>query len=215
MSDRETRKKDLTARRQEQILAAALEIFIHKGYSAATIPEIAHQAGLAAGTIYLYFPSKRDLFIKVVETLIVSPLLGIFENVTTENFESTMRAAMENRLEFFRSSYMSRLMLLMSEIQRDPELKNHFNQTLVQPLFQRMSRIFGAQTQSGAFRPVDPEIIPRLVGSLMIGLAMIQNLEGEASPFHKMTLEQMSSEIMHFVMLGILKQPSQPTTKEV
>ena len=59
----------ITARRQEQILAAALEIFSQKGYTAATIPEIARKAGLAAGTIYLYFPNKRDLFIKVIEEL--------------------------------------------------------------------------------------------------------------------------------------------------
>ena len=60
MPDRETRKKQILAKRQEQILKAAMEVFSRKGYAAATIPEIARLAGIAAGTIYLYYPSKRD-----------------------------------------------------------------------------------------------------------------------------------------------------------
>jgi AcrR family transcriptional regulator len=58
MTDRKSRKKEVTARRREQILKAATEVFIRKGFGAATIPEIARTAGLAAGTIYLYFPSS-------------------------------------------------------------------------------------------------------------------------------------------------------------
>jgi len=145
MADREERKKEITARRQEQILDGAMEVFIRKGFAAATIPEIARQAGVAAGTIYLYFPNKRELFIKVVEQLVVSPLLKIFSNVSNQNFGVTMQTALENRLEFFQSGTLSRLMLLMSEIQRDEELKQTFNQSLIQPLFKRMSGIFNSQ----------------------------------------------------------------------
>ena len=206
MADRETRKQELTARRKAQILAAALEVFAQKGYAAATIPEIARKAELAPGTIYLYFPNKRELFIKVIESLLVSPLLNIFEKSPTNNFPSVFEAALENRLEFMGGDFSNKLMPLMSEILRDPELKSYFVQTLIQPLFKRMSQIFGAQIYSGLFREIDPELIVRLVGGMMIGINLIRSMEGESSPFSKLTREQTTREIRNFILHGVFKE---------
>ena len=46
---------------ERRILEAALDLFVERGFHATTIPEIARRAGLAAGTIYLYFPGKEAL----------------------------------------------------------------------------------------------------------------------------------------------------------
>ncbi len=53
MPDRESRKKQITAKRCRQILDAALDVFAQKGYTAATIPEIAKLAG-AGSRDHLY-----------------------------------------------------------------------------------------------------------------------------------------------------------------
>ena len=66
MANKQTRREKSTGERRDQILRAAGEIFTRKGFEASTIPEIAKLAGVAAGTIYLYYPSKRDLFIAKV-----------------------------------------------------------------------------------------------------------------------------------------------------
>ena len=207
MADRESRKKELTARRREQILSAALEVFSKKGYAAATIPEIARAAGLAAGTIYLYFPGKRELFIKVIENLLVTPLISILENESTENFPTTLKAALDNRLTFFQSGALSRLMLMMSEIQRDPELRAYINQKVLQPLFERVCRVYATQINSGIFRPMDPQILVRFISGMMIGMSIMANIEGESSPLNKLTKEQVAQEIMNFFLHGMLNHP--------
>ena len=204
MADRESRKKELTARRQGQILSAALEVFSKNGYAAATIPEIARTAGLAAGTIYLYFPGKRELFIKVIENLLVTPLISILENESTENFPTTLKAALDNRLTFFQSGALSRLMLMMSEIQRDPELRDYFNLKVLQPLFERVCRVYATQINSGICRPMDPQILVRFVSGMMIGMSIMANIEGESSPLNKLTKEQVAQEIINFFLHGIL-----------
>jgi AcrR family transcriptional regulator len=51
--------------KQQAIVAAALEVFAERGFSAATIDEIARASGLGKGTIYEYFASKEDLFFAV------------------------------------------------------------------------------------------------------------------------------------------------------
>ena len=57
--DRRERQK--TARR-EAILAAARKVFTQKGFEGTTIADVAREAGVAAGTVYLYYASKLDLF---------------------------------------------------------------------------------------------------------------------------------------------------------
>jgi AcrR family transcriptional regulator len=49
-----------------RVIQAALEIFSHRGFHAATMEEIAQQAQIAKGTIYLYFPTKDALFSSVI-----------------------------------------------------------------------------------------------------------------------------------------------------
>ncbi len=47
--------------RAEAILAAALELFVERGFHGTSVPSVAERAGVAAGTIYHYFPSKEAL----------------------------------------------------------------------------------------------------------------------------------------------------------
>jgi AcrR family transcriptional regulator len=198
-----SRKELLTIRRREQILNSALEIFSQKGFASSTIPEIARAAGLAPGTIYLYFSSKRELFIKVVESLIVTPLIDIFESDSTSDFSTALQTVLENRLQFLHSPVLSRLILMMSEIQRDDELRNYFKGNLVQPLFERMGRIFKPQLEGTSLSKVKPEIIVRLVGGMMIGLSLLRNLEREDSPLNALSRERLAQIVQHFILNGI------------
>ena len=61
-----TAREARTGERRAQILRAALEVFSRRGFHGATIREIASTAGLAEGTIYLYFPSKQDVLRGVI-----------------------------------------------------------------------------------------------------------------------------------------------------
>src|SRR5208282_2876327 len=64
------RRREQKLHRQEEILAAAFEVFAAHGYEATRIDEVARQAGIAKGTIYLYFRNKERLFQAVVRNLI-------------------------------------------------------------------------------------------------------------------------------------------------
>src|SRR5215468_10261708 len=57
-----TKKDVVTEFRTSGILEAARKVFAQKGFSAATVDDIAASAGVAKGTIYLYYESKRDIY---------------------------------------------------------------------------------------------------------------------------------------------------------
>ena len=63
-SQRKDREKEA---RREQILRAAAKLFSEKGFEAATMAQIARQAELAPGTLYLYFKSKDELYFALLE----------------------------------------------------------------------------------------------------------------------------------------------------
>src|SRR5215470_3832255 len=57
------RDESLTARRQEEILDAAARIFAKVGFADADLQVVADELGVSKGTLYHYFPSKRELFL--------------------------------------------------------------------------------------------------------------------------------------------------------
>ena len=75
----ERRKQD----RPQELLAAALQLFVERGYAATRLEDVAARAGVSKGTLYLYFDSKESLFKSVVRSnirwvivIVLTPLLS-------------------------------------------------------------------------------------------------------------------------------------------
>jgi AcrR family transcriptional regulator len=63
-----TRRRRLSAdQRRSRVLAAAVSVFAERGYAAASMVEIARRSGVVASVIYDHFPSKRDLYLELLE----------------------------------------------------------------------------------------------------------------------------------------------------
>src|SRR5689334_24989770 len=67
-----------SAERRDAILAAALDEFSSRGFEAARLDDVARRAGIAKGTIYLYFRDKETLFQELIRTML-TPLVGTIE----------------------------------------------------------------------------------------------------------------------------------------
>jgi AcrR family transcriptional regulator len=63
---RKTRKELLSEWRHQEILEAARRIFARLGYAATNVEDVAKEAGMAKGTVYLYFKSKEEVFAAVL-----------------------------------------------------------------------------------------------------------------------------------------------------
>src|SRR3979409_2464216 len=75
-SNRATR----AAERREAIVAAGLEEFVARGFAATRLDDVARRAGVAKGTIYLYFQDKEALFQDIVRTMVV-PFIATVEAI--------------------------------------------------------------------------------------------------------------------------------------
>ena len=62
-----TKQEVVSEFRSGEILDAARKIFAEKGFAGTTMEEIAERSGLAKGTLYLYFPSKQDIYMATLK----------------------------------------------------------------------------------------------------------------------------------------------------
>src|ERR1700690_3966300 len=75
---RSAARKERSAARREAILAAALDEFSIRGFEAARLDDVAKRAGVAKGTIYLYFRDKESLFQELTRPML-TPRVGTME----------------------------------------------------------------------------------------------------------------------------------------
>ena len=100
-----TRRKDA---RPEEISAAALDLFVERGYAGTRLDDVAARAGVSKGTVYLYFASKEDLFKAVVREGLVSPLTEFRSSVLEQYRGSTFELTDVVRKSFERSTECAR-----------------------------------------------------------------------------------------------------------
>jgi AcrR family transcriptional regulator len=124
------------ARRKERraaILAAALEEFSLRGFAAARLDDVAKRAGVAKGTIYLYFSDKQSLFQDLVRAM-VSPLIGAIEAAPMRDLP--VRAVAELIVDIFvKEIYGTRrkdvIRLIMTEGPRFPKLAEFYYREVI------------------------------------------------------------------------------------
>lgn len=204
---REARKEKITRKREKQILDAALSVFSEKGFGVATVPDIAEKAGLAVGSIYNYYPSKRELFIAVIKNFIINaPLLDLIDELPKGDLAVTFTQIMQNRLNLVEDAEISKIPFLMAEIQRDPELKTMWTEEFLRPFFKKMETVYGGLAESGRYTDLKPEIMVRIVGGMILGFLMLRMMEGEDSPLHKIPKEEITQNLAKFLLFGLSGQ---------
>jgi len=98
---RKTRKEVLSEWRHQEVIEAACRIFARLGYAATNVEDIAKEAGMAKGTIYLYFKSKEEVFAAVLardlEVLTNKTIEGMSTKTT---FADQLKVYLELRLAY-------------------------------------------------------------------------------------------------------------------
>jgi TetR/AcrR family transcriptional regulator len=149
------RRKDA---RPGELLAAALDLFVEKGFAATRAEEVAKRAGVSKGTLFLYFTSKEELFKAVVRENISSRFsewsaeMDSYEGTSAELLRYCMTTWWAT-VGATNASGISKLM--MAEAGNFPDLAAFYQTEVVEPGNQLIARILQRGIDSGEFRPMD------------------------------------------------------------
>jgi TetR/AcrR family transcriptional regulator len=167
--------------RPGELLDAALDLFVEKGFSATRADEVAARAGVSKGTLFLYFQSKEDLFKAVVRENIANNFPTWEEELQTFNGSSAdmLRYAMVSwweRIGKTRASGIAKL--VMSEAQNFPEIAAFYQDEVIKPGNALIRRILERGLQSGEFHDLDLDQAVHIVIAPMIFLLMWKHSMG-------------------------------------
>ena len=152
--DAGSRQRRKEARPQE-LLEAAPAGFVEKGFAASRTEEVARQAGVSKGTLYLYYPSKEDLF-KAVVRHNLSTLIAEGEEAA-DSFEGSS----SDLLSFLLHTWWERVgstpaagihKIVLSEVRNFPELAQFYTDEVIIPADRLFSRCVQRGIDRGEFR---------------------------------------------------------------
>ena len=210
-----TKRERRKEARPGELLEAALDLFVEKGFAATRVDEVAARAGVSKGTLFLYFPSKEELFKAVVRENIA----GRFAewNTELENFVGTTSDVLRycyqvwwERIGSTKASGITKLML--SEAQNFPEIAQFYRHEVIQPGQTLVRRILQRGIERGEFRAVNLDHAVYLVLAPMIFLMMWKHSVGACVPeASQLTPERYIETHVDNLLLGLCVRPASPS----
>jgi AcrR family transcriptional regulator len=149
------RRKDA---RPQEVLAAALDIFVERGYAATRLDDVAARAGVSKGTLYLYFENKEELFKAVVRENLV-PALNEAEDYVESYLGSSTDLLREFILAWWKRIGETKLSgitkLMMAESGNFPDVASFYHEEVISRGNALIIRVLERGMQSGEFRRID------------------------------------------------------------
>ncbi|RDI41954.1 TetR/AcrR family transcriptional regulator [Falsibacillus pallidus] len=200
--------QDGVTEKQKKILEAAVEIFSEKGYAASSTSEIAKKAGVAEGTIFRHYKTKKDLLFSIVAptmTKLIAPFiirdLNKVLDKDYEEFEDFLRAIIANRQAFAKEN-TNMIKILVQEIPFHPELKEQFTKNIALKVFERLKEVVVHYQKNGQIIELPPESVVRMLGSTIIGYLLARHIMAPEADWND---EKEIENMISFILNGIKK----------
>lgn len=204
--------------RHQQILDAAFEEFSAKGYEAARLDDVAKRAGIAKGTIYLYFKNKELLFRAVLRDLITYVLEDFEELVQkfTGTAEDLIRELLSRQYSQVVSNDKARsiIRLLISESRSFPQLSEIYYRDIILPGMSALRLILEKGAASSDFAQTSIAQFPQILIAPGVLAVVWSLILGER---HPLDLEAYKEAHLQFVLAGLRGscRPATPAAAEV
>ncbi|MDF2986515.1 MAG: transcriptional regulator, TetR family [Eubacterium sp.] len=170
--------------KEKRILEAAIQISNEKGFSSTTTSEIAKRAGIAEGTIFRYFKTKKDIMhgillqaVKIAADKVVLTSLGkIFKNEDQKDLRTILKDILIDRLELVQK-FFPMFRVILSEALFHEDIREVMYNNLFTKMEQQILAFYKKMAESGQIRTdIEPMTIMRnIIGSFFafIGQKML------------------------------------------
>ncbi len=167
---RRTRRKDA---RPGEIAAAALAVFAEKGFAATRMQDVAARAGIAKGTLYLYFPTKEELFFAVVREALLPRLAATETWVAAQDQPApeVLRGLLARARGMGRDGVAAIPRLVLTEAGRNPAIARFYAEQVGARGMRMVAEIIARGVKRGEFRDVDPmAIAPAVFAPVLLAM---------------------------------------------
>ena len=175
--------------RPTEIVEAALACFAAKGFAATRLDDIAARAGITRGTLYLYFPSKEELFKEVVRLAIV-PMLAVREQESARDDQPVAEQLKRFILSFPKSLSASPVgspvpaipKIIVAESQNFPELAEFYFNEVLSRARRHLTSLLRRGVKRGEFRKIDVDHVFFSVVGPIVASVLWRSIFGRFDP---------------------------------
>ncbi|MBI1889917.1 MAG: TetR/AcrR family transcriptional regulator [Burkholderiales bacterium] len=208
-SKRWERRKDA---RPQELLAAALDLFVERGYAAARLDDVAARAGVSKGTLYLYFTNKEELFKAMVRENVV-PIIGEAEEIVDKHEGHSADLFKEIMLGWWERIGSTKLAgitkLIMAESGNFPDVARFYHEEVMSRGHAMIVRMLERGIARGEFRPIDAQEAMNVVIAPMVML-MMWNQSFAACRMDKIDPAKYLQCYLDLFLRGLLVDPTLP-----
>lgn len=195
------------AERPAEILAAALDEFSARGFSAARLDDVARRAGVTKGTIYVYFPSKEDLFIATLK----AKSQALTDNLAalTDDPDASAADILRRHMSFVAEVMVvdpcgrNILRILLAEGERFPAVVERWFAEVMDPALCAVRAVVERGIRQGEFRDGAVKDFPQLVIMPFIACNSWLALSGDKRPIDVRAFFEAAADLLGH---GLLKR---------
>ena len=196
--------------RPQELLAAALDLFVERGFASTRLEDVARRAGVSKGTLYLYFDNKEELFKAVVRDTIV-PVIGAAED-SIAGFDGhsgeLLRSVLLDwwsRLGATKASGI--IKLVMSESGNFPELALFYRDEVITRGTRMIAGMLERGIGRGEFRPMNVEVMTQV---LIAPMLMLVTWRHSVGPCDQARLDPLAflDTFLDLTLHGLLSAPT-------
>jgi TetR/AcrR family transcriptional regulator len=172
---KESRKERERLRHRQEILAAALQLFAAKGFNNVSMQEIAAAAEFATGTLYNFFPSKKDLFFELLVAT-AEECMGLVMPALEGPGDERRRLAQFIRLhERIAREQATAIRLYMLECRSrhlpQPKVKAK-KREIDARVYERLANVISAGVRKGLFNKIDPAVTAQCLSTALQAITL-------------------------------------------
>ncbi|SFB27071.1 transcriptional regulator, TetR family [Lentibacillus halodurans] len=165
--------------KQIEILKSAIELISEKGYYNTSTSEIAKRAGVAEGTIFRHYSTKKDLLVAIVTPVITNISAPLFatkfvDQVFHEDYNSfadLLHAFINNRFEFAQAN-VPLIKILLQELAFHPEIQMAYKRVFTEKVYPAFNQALDFYKQKGDLQNLPNDTIIRIVVPTILGFMM-------------------------------------------
>ena len=195
--------------RPDEVLDAAISLFVEQGYARTSVAQIAAAAGISKGAVYLYFPSKRAILEGLVQRA-VKPL-GAKALASAPIAMEDPRAALSAFLHMAADSLSDPAVravprIVIREAPAVPEIAEFYRETVLDAAMPAVTRIIEAGIARGHIRPVDPEMTLRTIVGPIVAHLLMAEVFGIV-PARGLAMHELIENHLDILTHGLFPQP--------
>lgn len=195
--------------RPDELLDAALGLFVEKGYAHTSVAEIARKAGVSKGSVYLYFPSKQAILEGLVRRAVtpVANMAAAAADLQAGDMRQTLRAMLTVLGASLNDPKVFAVpKIVIREATVAPEIAEMYRRAVFDTVFPAAHRVISQAVARGQIRPVDPELTIRSIIGPILAHLLLAEVFG-IQPADGLALDRLIENHLDILTNGLFPDP--------